>query len=129
MPPHPQGSPDAVTMPLGPDRDLGGPTAPPLPHRRRGDGTDGADGPDGGDGATEAAAPGSPGAPEPDASPVVPPYSAGPTLSARGPDPLRKDAPGPVADSRPDDAPTDEGTPGRGTRSGEDPRPGEDKAP
>ncbi|MEL3944944.1 alpha-(1-_3)-arabinofuranosyltransferase [Streptomyces sp. LNU-CPARS28] len=120
-PPRPQGSPDAVTMPLGPlgplgpDRDLGGPTAPPLPHRRRGDELDGETG------GTEAA---TPGAPAPDARPAVPPYSASPTLSARGPDPLRKDTPEPA-----DGAPTDEGTPGRGTRSGEDPRPGEDNAP
>ncbi|GGO44413.1 alpha-(1-_3)-arabinofuranosyltransferase [Streptomyces lasiicapitis] len=154
VPPQPTGSPDATTMPLGPDRDLGAPTgAPPLPHRRRGDEGSGAEhasgpgeGPDpasgqapasgrdfgwGGAGQPPSGAPADPGAPDTDPTQQLPPYEAGPTLSARGPDPLRKDDPAPVEDSVPGEGTTtDEGTgPGRGTRSGEDPRTGEGNAP
>ncbi|MER7344289.1 alpha-(1-_3)-arabinofuranosyltransferase family protein [Streptomyces aurantiacus] len=146
VPPRPGASPDATTMPLGPDRDLGAPTVPPpLPHRKRGEDESGADhasgeapasgrdfGRGGADGTAQppsgAAAPGTSGT---DPTQPLPPYAAGPTLSARGPDPLRKDDPAAVEDSRPgEDTPTGEGDhPGRGTRSGEDPRPGEDTAP
>ncbi|MFH8792766.1 alpha-(1-_3)-arabinofuranosyltransferase [Streptomyces sp. NPDC017941] len=83
-----------------------------------------------------------PGAGAREASLNVPPYAAGPTLSARGPDPLRKDTPGQAAEPRPHDGTDadraegpasdtpDEGTRRiRGSRPGQGPRPGEDSAP
>ncbi|MGA4842218.1 DUF3367 domain-containing protein [Streptomyces sp. G45] len=83
----------APPYPPGGSPDAGSPGAPPpLPQRRRVD-----DGPDTGQGSgqergqgTASAGPAPGGAPSPHGE-TPPPYVAGPTLSARGPDPLRPD--------------------------------------